>query len=326
MGFVKCVKNKAYYKRLQVKYRRRKCGKTDYQARRNMVKQDKNKYNTPKYRLVVRITNKKFICQIVYSTIMGDRTICQATSAELTNFDIPIGHTNYAAGYCTGLLIARRCLKKMGLDQTFQGKETLDAEEYHVEEEMPDDVDRNPFKVILDVGTIRTIMGSRVFGVLKGAVDGGLHIPHTIKKFPGYEGPEERFAESKYEAAVHQSRILGEHLREYLELLDEEDQEKYKSHFSKFIENEIDAEKIEDMYTEAHSKIREDPEYKPEEKTEYVNKRQGNYVVCDDNKYERKVKKSKQQRHSYVAQKIKHAQTQMLAAAGAGDDDDEDEE
>jgi len=29
-------------------------GKTDYQARRALVIQDKNKYNTPKYRFVVR--------------------------------------------------------------------------------------------------------------------------------------------------------------------------------------------------------------------------------------------------------------------------------
>ena len=40
MGFVKVVKNNAYYKRYQVKYRRRREGKTDYQARRRMVIQD----------------------------------------------------------------------------------------------------------------------------------------------------------------------------------------------------------------------------------------------------------------------------------------------
>ncbi len=40
MGFVKVQKNKAYYKRLQTKYRRRREGKTDYYARRKMVAQD----------------------------------------------------------------------------------------------------------------------------------------------------------------------------------------------------------------------------------------------------------------------------------------------
>ena len=57
-GYIKVLKTSAYHKRYQVKYRRRREGKTDYQARRRMVIQDKNKYNMPKYRLVVRITNK----------------------------------------------------------------------------------------------------------------------------------------------------------------------------------------------------------------------------------------------------------------------------
>ena len=39
-------------------------GKTDYRARLRLVTQDKNKYNTPKYRLVVRFTNKDIICQV----------------------------------------------------------------------------------------------------------------------------------------------------------------------------------------------------------------------------------------------------------------------
>jgi hypothetical protein len=50
MPFVKVVKNKAYFKRFQVKFRRRREGKTDYFARKRLVVQDKNKYNTPKYR------------------------------------------------------------------------------------------------------------------------------------------------------------------------------------------------------------------------------------------------------------------------------------
>ena len=58
MGHVKVLKTAAYHKRYQVKYRRRREGKTDYQARKRLVVQDKNKYNTPKYRLVVRRTNR----------------------------------------------------------------------------------------------------------------------------------------------------------------------------------------------------------------------------------------------------------------------------
>jgi len=41
MGFVKVVKTKAYFKRLQTRYRRRREGKTDYEQRRNLVRQEK---------------------------------------------------------------------------------------------------------------------------------------------------------------------------------------------------------------------------------------------------------------------------------------------
>ncbi|XP_020620720.1 60S ribosomal protein L5-like [Orbicella faveolata] len=64
MGFVKVIKNKAYFKRFQVKFKRRREGKTDYFARKRLVTQDKNKYNTPKYRFVVRFTNKDIVCQV----------------------------------------------------------------------------------------------------------------------------------------------------------------------------------------------------------------------------------------------------------------------
>ncbi|KAJ1063086.1 hypothetical protein K5549_012561 [Capra hircus] len=59
MGFVKVVKNKAYFKRYQVKFRRRREGK------------NKNKYNTPKYRMIVRVMNRDIICQIAYARIEG---------------------------------------------------------------------------------------------------------------------------------------------------------------------------------------------------------------------------------------------------------------
>ncbi len=39
-------------------------GKTDYFARKRLTVQDKNKYNTPKYRMIVRFTNKDITCQV----------------------------------------------------------------------------------------------------------------------------------------------------------------------------------------------------------------------------------------------------------------------
>lgn len=83
MAFVKVQKNKAYCSRYQTKYRRRREGKTDYQARRHLVFQDKNKYDSKKYRFCVRRTTTKIICQVIFATLTGDRVMTQANSSEL---------------------------------------------------------------------------------------------------------------------------------------------------------------------------------------------------------------------------------------------------
>jgi large subunit ribosomal protein L5e len=318
MAFVKVLKNKSYFKRFQVQKRRRREGKTDFTARRKMIRQDKNKYNNKKYRLIVRFSNTKVICQVAYATIAGDKVVCQATSTELTKYGVPIGHKNYAAAYCTGLLIARRCLKKFGQDQEIKGKEELDGEEYHIEEE---ETEKRPFKCILDVGIRRTCVGARMWGALKGAADGGLHVPHSAKNFPGFKPAEEKGAEPEYDAEAHKDRIFGGHVKEYMEMLQEEDPTKYEAHFSKFLSNDIDAEKMEDMYTEAHKKIRADPDAKPAAKKGITWARKGNKVTSSDKKeVVRSTKLSLKQRREKVRQKIAAAQAKMMADA---DDDDE---
>merc|ERR1712187_526034 len=144
-----------------------------------------------------------------------------------------------------------------GLDDQFKGKEELHGEEYHVEDEGGE---RRPFKCILDVGIRTTCVGARMWGALKGAVDGGLHVPHSTKNFPGYKPAEEKGAEAEYDAEAHKSRIFGEHVKEYMEMLQEEDPTKYEAHFSKFIAADIEPDKMEDMYSNAHAKIRENPD------------------------------------------------------------------
>jgi len=97
-------------------------GKTDYRARRKLTIQAKNKYNTPKYRLVVRFTNKDVICQITYAKLKGDVVLTAAYSHELPRYGLETGLTNYAATYATGLLVARRHLQKLKLDEKYVGK------------------------------------------------------------------------------------------------------------------------------------------------------------------------------------------------------------
>jgi len=254
MGFVKLVKNKAYFKRFQVKFRRRREGKTDYFARKRLVIQEKNKYNTPKYRLIVRFTNKDIICQIAYARVEGDVIICAAYAHELPRYGIKVGLTNYAAAYCTGLLIARRILKKFKLDEIYTGQEEVDGDEFYVE-----DVDGSPgaFRCYLDVGLIRTTTGARVFGALKGAADGGIDIPHSTKRFPGYDSESGEFS-----AETHRNHIFGQHVAEYMRKLQEEDEDSYKRQFSQYIKNGLNPDNVEEMYKKGHAAIRSDPEQK----------------------------------------------------------------
>lgn len=284
-----------------------------------MIHQDKNKYNAKKYRLVVRLTNRKVICQVVYATIVGDRTVCQAQSTDLEKYGIPVGHKNYAACYATGLLCARRCLKIMGMDEDFKGKEEADGEEFHVEE-ADTEAERRPFKAILDVGIRRTCVGARVWGALKGAADGGLHVPHSIKNFPGYTAPENKGEEHQYEAEAHKAKIFGEHVKEYMESMSEEDSTKYEAHFAKYIEAGIDADGLEDMYTNAHAKIREDPSHTKKDDKKPENKRDGDEITCNGKSYTRSKKIGLQARRAKVQEKIEAAQEKIRAAAEMEED------
>ena len=77
---MKVIKNRAYFKRYQVKFKRRREGKTDYFSRKRLVIQDKNKYNTPKNRLIVRFTNTDIIAQV--SRRLGSQSLRPTVSAR----------------------------------------------------------------------------------------------------------------------------------------------------------------------------------------------------------------------------------------------------
>jgi len=315
MPFVKSAHNKAYYSRYQVKFRRRREGKTDYRQRKRLCIQAKNKYMSPKYRLVVRFTNTKVICQIVYSLVDGDRVLTQATSKELARYGLKVGLKNYAAAYCTGLLVARRLLNKLGLDDIYEGNTEVDGEvvsteydkkKYWVEEV---DDDKRPFRALLDVGCKPTTTGARVFGALKGAADGGLDVPHSEKRFPGYDRDAK-----EYDADMHKERIFGGHVGEYMEYLEEEDNQKYNEHFASYIANDAGADDLEELYEKVHEAIRNDPT--PAPKSGYK---------CDDKEtYKRKPKLTIDERKASVQAK-KDAKNAELAAEDDDDDDDDEE-
>jgi len=301
MPFNKLVKNSAYYSRYQTKYKRRRQGKTDYYARKRLITQAKNKYNAPKYRLVVRFTNRDIICQIVTSEISGDKVFSAAYAHELKRYGIKHGLTNWAAAYATGLLCARRTLKKLELDDTFTGVEEADGEfkmTEAAEAEEGEDEGRRPFKCFLDVGLHRTSTGARIFGAMKGASDGGLYIPHSENRFPGYD------VETKeLDAETLRKYIFGGHVAEYMESLADDDEERYKSQFQKYIDDEAEADGLEDIYTEAHKAIREDPFKEDDEAGEKKSKEEWK----EESKKHRQVKLSKEEKDARVQSNIEKA-------------------
>jgi len=309
MPFVKVVKNKAYFKRFQVKYRRRREGKTDYRQRKRLITQDRCKYNTPKYRFVVRFSNRFVTCQIVSAELVGDKILAQAMSQELSRYGLSVGLKNFAAAYCTGLLCARRVLKKIGLDELYEGNTEIDGEvvstesgkkKYFVEDL---DDDKRPFKALLDVGIQTCTTGNRVFAAMKGATDGGLDIPHSFKRFAGYDKETKEF-----DAEAMKDRIFGAHVSEYMEKLLDEDNAKYQLLFASYIKEGVEPDQMEDLYTAVHEAIREDPT--PAEKTDFEPE--------DRATYKKDVKLTYDQR--------KQKQTDKKAAMEEGDDEEDEEE
>merc|ERR1712050_258215 len=304
--------NTSYFKRFQTKFRRRRECKTDYYARKRMVLQDLNKYGTPKYGLVVRITNAKIITQVVYSTQKGDFCIGQAHSRELAQWCLTTGYTSYAAAYATGLLVARRILNKLGLADMFQGAAECDGKDYDVSADANSlKLSRRPFKAILDLGLVRSTIGNRVFGAMKGACDGGLHVPHSVKKFPGFMKSEDN-KKGEYIAEAHRDRIFGCHVDEYMDKLKAESEETYNRQFSKWDKclKDTGMESVEDLFISIHEKIRASPAHKKvehkKEAVKYMDKAK-TIVKTSKGKYLRERRLTNAQRKANVQTKLKIA-------------------
>jgi len=300
---VKVTKPKSYFKRFQVKYRRRREGRTDYFARKRLIWQDKNKYNTPKYRMVVRFTNTDIIAQIVFARIEGDKVLESAYSHELPKFGVKVGLGNYAAAYCTGLLLARRVLKKVKLDDVYEGQTAVDGDEYMVDS----DGDRGAFSCNLDIGLRKTSTGANIFGALKGAVDGGLAIPHSQKRFFGFDSDND-----KLDAAAHRGRIFGSHVADYMRQLADEDEEAFRRQFSLYLKHGITADSIETMYKNAHAAIRANPDRDTKKKEGTEKPKRWN-----------RKKMTRKDRANRVAQKKASFLAKIQSEAAADGSDDE---
>ena len=137
-------------KRYNVRFRRRRIGKTNYKKRLALAKSD-----LPK--LVVRRSNKYLTAQIVNYTEGGDKTVAQFNSRSLKAKGWKHSCSNVPAAYLAGLEIAKLASKSKVKEAIF------------------------------DMGSYTPTKGCRIYAVLKGAVDGGLTIPHSEKAFPSEE-------------------------------------------------------------------------------------------------------------------------------------------
>jgi len=88
-----------------------------------------------------------------------------------------------------------------------------------------------------------------------------------------------------------------------MDSLEEDDEEKYKRQFAKYLEDDITSDTLEDVYREAHEKIRADPTFAPTEK-------QASYE--DSKKYKDK-KLTKEERKARVQEKLRGIQEERMA-------------
>jgi large subunit ribosomal protein L5e len=196
-------------------------------------------------------TKKKKHTKVAYSKIGGDFIVASAYAHELPRYGVHVGLTNYAAAYCVGLLLARRLLTKLKLADKYVGQTEVNGEDYYVEAAGDGP---NPFYALLDVGLARTSTGAKLFSVLKGATDGGIEVPHGESRFVGYDHEA-----SELKSETLRKYLFGGHVADYMRLLADENEEKYKKVFSRYIAKGVTADSLEGVYKKAHAAIRADP-------------------------------------------------------------------
>merc|ERR1712062_256407 len=156
------------------------------------------------------------------------------------------------------------------IDDKFAGVASADGKYYNIADA---DNERRPFKAYLDVGLVRTTTGNRVFGAMKGACDGGLNIPHSQQRFPGFriekaevvtdkrekKTEEQGKAKEVFSVEEHKEHIFGVHVQEYYDKLKEEDKGAFERQFKGWTKA-LNGKSFEKVYAAAHKAIRDNPE------------------------------------------------------------------
>ena len=188
------------FKTLVTGHRRRREGRTDYKQRLDLLK-------SGKARLVIRRSSNAMVCQIVKHDRKGDKTLLTVSAKELKKAGWKAHTGSTPAAYLTGVLCA------------------LEARKKKVSE------------AVLDMGLHASTRGSRIYAALKGAIDGGLKVPHSAEVFPD------------------EKRITGAHIADYAKKLKSEKPQDYERQFARHVKDKFPAEDLAKHFDEIKKKL-----------------------------------------------------------------------
>ncbi len=186
--------------RYRVQFRRKREGKTDYRRRLRLIRSGKP-------RLLARVSLKHVVAQVVRVTPVGDMILASAHSKQLAEFGWKGDTSNIPAAYLVGLLCGYRTVKA-GVKEC-----------------------------ALDIGAHNPTAQTKVFTVLKGALDAGLQIPHNPEVLPT------------------ENRIKGEHISQYAAMLKEKNADEYRARFSGYLARGLPPEQISEHFNEIKQAI-----------------------------------------------------------------------
>ncbi|MDR0309664.1 MAG: 50S ribosomal protein L18 [Candidatus Methanoplasma sp.] len=151
--------------RYKVAFRRRREYRTDYYARKKLLRSGES-------RAVVRRSNRNVTVQFVDFDMGGDIVRITAATGDLRKMGWEYSCSSIPAAYLVGFLAGKRALK--------------DGIEY----------------AVLDIGMQNPKRGGVLFAAVKGMADAGLEIPHSEDVLPAEERVKGKHISDKIEAAV----------------------------------------------------------------------------------------------------------------------------
>lgn len=177
-----------------VQYRRKRTGYTDYKVRLALLK-------SRKPRLVLRKTMQYVLAQLVEYSPAGDKVLVTVSSKELEKQGWKFSKNSIPAAYLTGLLLGKKA---------------------------------NVKEAIVDLGNNVSKRESRLYAVVKGAIDAGMSIPVSEEVLPREE------------------RVNGSHIAAYASKLSKEE---YNKRFSGYAKKKLSPEKMPEEFEKVKKSI-----------------------------------------------------------------------